>query len=135
MARQIQGIHDQCGAVELSLYSKGETCFASDMYSLDALGFPIDQVKQPKPDLLATVRYSCVYWVNHLCASSENAGQDDGLQDSGAIDNFVRKKYLYWLEALSLCRSMSDGVVSMAKLEALIEVILRLVMLCIYSIC
>ena len=41
----------------------------------------------------------------------------------------MRKKYLYWLEALSLCRGISDGVVSMAKLEALLQVILRLVML------
>ena len=40
------------------------------------------------------------------------------------VDVFVRKKYLYWLEALSLCRSMSEGVLSMAKLEALTQVIL-----------
>lgn len=34
---------------------------------------------------------------------------------------FVRKKYLYWLEALSLCRSMPEGVFAMAKLEALFQ--------------
>ena len=98
-----------------------------DMFSLEAPGFPIDQVEQSEVDPLAAVRYSCVYWVDHLCASSENARQDDDLQDGGAIDDFVRKKYLCWLEALSLCRSMSDGVVSITKLEALIEVALKLV--------
>lgn len=36
------------------------------------------------------------------------------------VDVFVRKKYLYWLEALSLCKSMSEGVLLMAKLETLI---------------
>ena len=96
-----------------------------NMFSLDTPGFLIDQVEQPEVDPLIAVRYSCVYWVDHLCASSVNARQDDDLQDGGAVDDFVRKKYLYWLEALSLCRSMSDGVVSMAKLEALIEVALN----------
>jgi hypothetical protein len=104
-----------------------------DMYNLQVPGFLIDQVKVPEPDVLAAVRYSCLYWVDHLCACSRNAGQVNDLQDGGAIDYFVRKKYLYWLEALSLCRSMSDGVVSMEKLEALIEVILRSVTLSIYS--
>jgi hypothetical protein len=33
---------------------------------------------------------------------------------------FIRKKYLYWLEALSLCRNISEGVLLMAKLEAVI---------------
>ena len=51
------------------------------------------------------------------------------------VDVFVRKKYLYWLEALSLCKSMSEGVLSMAKLEALIQVILILAMLSIYGSC
>jgi hypothetical protein len=38
------------------------------------------------------------------------------------IDMFLRKKYIFWLEALSLLRSMSEGVLSMAKLEDMIEV-------------
>jgi hypothetical protein len=106
-----------------------------DMYNLEAPGFPIDQVKQPEINPLPAVRYSCVYWAEHLCACSGNARQVNDLRDGGPIDYFVRRKYLYWLEALSLCRSMSDGVVSMVKLEALMEVILRPVTLSIYSIC
>jgi hypothetical protein len=51
------------------------------------------------------------------------------------VDVFVRKKYLYWLEALSLCKSMSEGVLSMAKLEALIQVILGPAMLSMYGSC
>jgi hypothetical protein len=98
-----------------------------DMYSLKTPGFPIDLVKPPEVDPLNAVRYSCVYWVDHLCASSGNARQDDDLRDGGAVDDFLRTKYLYWLEALSLCRRMSDGVVLMAKLDALVEVALKLV--------
>ena len=96
-----------------------------DIINLGAPGFPINRVKQPEPDPLAAARYACVYWVDHLCDSSRTAGQDNDLQDGGAVDDFVRKKYLYWLEALSLCRSMSEGVLSMAKLEGLLQVSLK----------
>jgi hypothetical protein len=93
-----------------------------DIFSLGAPGLPIDQVKQPDPDPLLLARYSCVYWVDHLldCDPTKNAADD--LKDEGSVDGFLRRNYLYWLEALSLCRSMSEGVLSMARLEALIQV-------------
>ena len=37
-----------------------------DIYSLCAPGFPIQQVEPPDRDPLATIRYSCVNWVEHL---------------------------------------------------------------------
>ena len=102
-----------------------------DIYSLRALGYPIENVEQPDPDPLATSRYSCIYWIDHLCEWNSNSYADhsidlqDDLRDGGVIDDFMRSKYLYWLEALSLCRGMSDGIISIAKLEALLQVILR----------
>jgi len=93
-----------------------------DMYSLGSPGFPIDQLTQPQPDPLAAAQYSCIYWVDHLCSSSKIAKQENSLQDGGVVDEFLRKKYIYWLEALSLLRSVSDGVLSVAKLEALLQV-------------
>jgi hypothetical protein len=100
------------------------TTLRRDMYGLLALGYPIEWVNQPEPDLLAALRYSCIYWVDHLYDWNSNSfiNHETDLQDKGIIDEFVRKKYLYWLEALSLCRSTSSGVVSMAKLEALLQV-------------
>ncbi|KAF2193435.1 hypothetical protein K469DRAFT_549877 [Zopfia rhizophila CBS 207.26] len=94
-----------------------------DIYSLGRLGYPIELVKQPDPDPLAASRYSCIYWVDHICDWNPNSSANHGvaLQDGGAVEDFVRRKYLYWLEALSLCGGMSDGVVSMAKLEALLQ--------------
>ncbi|KAI9777861.1 MAG: hypothetical protein M1839_008538 [Geoglossum umbratile] len=94
-----------------------------DMYRLIAPGFPIDQVQVPGQDPLGTTRYSCVHWVDHLCdsVSGKSMTWNDGLQDGGAVYVFLKKHYLYWLEALSLCKGMSEGVVSMAKLEALIQ--------------
>ena len=95
-----------------------------DMYSLSAPGFPISQVKLPDPDPLSSERYSCVYWIDHLlnCDPSKNA--TDHLHDDGPVDKFLRKGYLYWLEVLSLCRSLSEGMVSIARLEGLLQVIL-----------
>ncbi|KAF2200662.1 HET-domain-containing protein [Delitschia confertaspora ATCC 74209] len=76
-----------------------------DIYNLDALGYPPENVEQLDPDPLSASRYSV------------------DLQDGGAVDSFLRKQYLYWLEALSLCKSMPKGLVSMTKLESLIQLV------------
>ncbi|KAF2790690.1 WD40 repeat-like protein [Melanomma pulvis-pyrius CBS 109.77] len=89
-----------------------------DIYSLGALGYPIEQVEQPDPDPLAALRYSCIYWIDHF---HDSARKTVSLRDLDAVEVFLRKKYLNWLEALSLCKSMSKGMISMAKLEALVQ--------------
>jgi hypothetical protein len=96
-----------------------------DIYRLRAPGYPIEQVKPPDSDPLQASRYSCIYCIRHLCdsISSPDAIQTADLQDGGKVDIFVRNKFLYWLEALSLCKGMSEGLLSMAKLDALIQVI------------
>ncbi|KAK4656869.1 HNWD NOD-like receptor pc16 [Podospora pseudocomata] len=94
-----------------------------DVYGLFIPGYPIDHVRVPDPDPLATVRYSCVYWVDHLCnwQSSDDSKHPDIFQDSGIVDDFLRQHYLHWLEALSLCKSMPQGILSMAKLESILQ--------------
>jgi hypothetical protein len=93
-----------------------------NIYNLGAPGFPLDKVRPPDPDPLATVQYSCAYWIHHLrdCDPKKNANKD--LQGGGSIDIFLREKYLHWLEALSLQKRMSEGVASMLSLEDLFEV-------------
>lgn len=93
-----------------------------DIYGLVAPGYPIDQVHQPEPDPLAAMRYSCVYWVDHLsqCFPGKNASEDS--KDNGLVESFFRQDYLHWLEALSLSRSLFEGVASMVKLEYLLQV-------------
>ncbi|KAK7177557.1 Vegetative incompatibility protein HET-E-1-like protein 15 [Paraphaeosphaeria sporulosa] len=76
-----------------------------DMYSLGAPRYTIEQVVRPDPDPLENIS------TRHLI----------DLQDGGIVDEFLRQKYLYWLETLSLCKSMPKGVASMAELEALIK--------------
>jgi len=98
-----------------------------DMYNLHAPGYPIEQVKVPQPDPLASLRYSCTYWVDHLCDWNLISSEADlvDLQDKGSVDKFLRRTYLHWVETTSLCKNMSKGVVSMAKLEGLVYVILE----------
>ncbi|KAK4139205.1 uncharacterized protein C8A04DRAFT_33317, partial [Dichotomopilus funicola] len=98
------------------------TTLRRDMYGLGAPGFLIDNVRVPDPDPLATVRYSCVYWVGHLCDSVSGTGtyRDDLLQDNKAVHIFLKTKYLYWLEALSLQRAMSEGIIAIRRLEGLL---------------
>jgi hypothetical protein len=95
-----------------------------DMYSLEAPGYPIENVKLPEADPLAASRYPCIYWIDHLCDSEPKSSADSvgEVQVLRAVDEFLRKKYLYWLEGLSLCKSLGTGVVSMEKLWLLVQV-------------
>ncbi|GFF24791.1 phosphotransferase enzyme family [Aspergillus udagawae] len=72
-----------------------------DVYSLHNPGLPIDKVKRLKPDPLGTVQYSCIYWVDHLHDARHIAAAKRP-QVCWKINGFLREKYLYWLEALSL---------------------------------
>jgi hypothetical protein len=106
-----------------------------DMYDLEAPGLPIEDVIQPDPDPLAVSRYPCVYWIDHLHDSRRDSRADSisDLQVTSAVDGFLRKKYIYWLEALSLCKSVEKGVVSITKLWSLVQVC-RAQSGCLYSI-
>lgn len=62
-----------------------------DMYSLGKLGFSIDEAETPNPDPLATVRYSCVYWIDYPYDSNPKS-RADGVGDlkvGGAIYEFL----------------------------------------------
>jgi len=66
-----------------------------DMYELQAPGFPIDQVGPLDLDQLATARYSCLYWVDHLLDSDTRGNTSSDLKDGGSVDIFLRQSYLY----------------------------------------
>jgi hypothetical protein len=92
-----------------------------DVYHLRHPGFPIAKVTTPRLDPLAPIRYACVYWVDHLC-EVKSCHNKIGLYDNGTIDIFLRKHFLHWLEALSLLKGISDGVLAIAKLIGLLTV-------------
>ncbi|KAL8396643.1 hypothetical protein RB594_003634 [Gaeumannomyces avenae] len=48
------------------------------------------------------------------------------LRDNSDVHNFLQQYFLYWIEALSLCGAISDGVLAVARLERLLKASLQL---------
>lgn len=92
-----------------------------NIYTLQHPGFCITDVHPPLEDPLASIQYACVYWVDHL---HEMGSSHNGmfLHDNGSVDVFLKKHLLHWLEALSLMKSMSNGVSAISKLLSLVTV-------------
>ncbi|KAJ5939665.1 hypothetical protein N7466_002799 [Penicillium verhagenii] len=82
-----------------------------DIYNLQDPGYSINEVECSRAGLLDSVKYSCIYWVDHLVVSGP------GEQELKLIDMFLQRDYLHWIEAMSLLRCMSVGVSSMMRLE------------------
>ncbi|KZL75752.1 beta transducin-like protein HET-D2Y [Colletotrichum tofieldiae] len=93
-----------------------------DMYNLRSPGFSIERVEPPDPNPLAPAGYSCVYWVNHWADSYTVQNQHGGgLYDSRLVFAFLEHHFLHWLEALSLLRGATDGILQMSKLAYLAQ--------------
>jgi NACHT domain len=94
-----------------------------NMYGLRQLGISIDLAKPPHPDPLAPLRYPCVYWASHFHEAYRNRVPcRSDLTDGGKIHFFLQKHFLYWLEALSLMKSMSSSVETISTLLTLLKV-------------
>jgi hypothetical protein len=95
-----------------------------DMYGLEAPGLSIDDIGPLTSGPLAASRYQCIYWIDHLRDSRSKSGANSAkdAQVVAVVREFVEKKYLYWLEALSLCKSMAKGVTSITRLWLLVQV-------------
>ncbi|KAF2007834.1 WD40 repeat-like protein [Amniculicola lignicola CBS 123094] len=106
-----------------SLQVMSSAALHRDMYDLRRPGCFIEEVKLPDSDPLAALRYTCTYWIDHLCDCNFDGMPEAQahLQKGGAVEVFLSTKYLYWLEALSLCQAMSKGVMSMAQLAGLAQ--------------
>jgi hypothetical protein len=50
------------------------------------------------------------------------ASKVNSLRARRVVVDFLKKKYIYWLEGLSLCKSVGKGVVSMEKLRLPVQV-------------
>lgn len=85
-----------------------------DIYELHTPGFSIDHVTPPNPDPLLTVSYPCLHWVDHL------RDCDPTPEDLQVVEKFLHRSYLHWVEALSLLKSIPDGIRCTTKLENLL---------------
>jgi hypothetical protein len=116
-----EAVHQMIFSRSLAILSE---TLCRDMYSLEAPGYPIENVQLSEADSLAVIRYPCISWIDHLCDSEPNsrANRAGSLQVLGAVDEFLREKFLYWLEGLSLCKSVGRGVILIEKLLSLVQV-------------
>jgi hypothetical protein len=111
----------QCRILSRSLQAMSDT-LRRDMCDLRDPGWSIGQIGLINLDPLAKIRYACIYWIEHLCEIDGSLYSQVGLCDKGTINLFLNKHLLHWLEALSLMRSMSSGVVMIRKLEDMVAV-------------
>ncbi|KAL7793983.1 WD40-repeat-containing domain protein [Trichoderma afarasin] len=93
-----------------------------NIYSID-FGFRPEYLDtQPvHPDPLTAVRYSCIFWADHLCQNSNNPECKEALTDDGVVLSFLKTSFLRWLECLSLSRSLSAGVKSIRELQQVVS--------------
>ncbi|KAL2887982.1 Vegetative incompatibility protein HET-E-1 [Ceratocystis lukuohia] len=90
---------------------------AHQHHMIFAPGHLIDEDSTSDPDPLAAIRYSCIFWIDHLHDLSATALSSE----NDRILVFFEKKYLYWLEALSLLHSIYTGVKGMGRLETYLQ--------------
>ena len=94
-----------------------------DIYNLQDPGSMVKNVPDPDPDPLGLIRYSCVFWVDHLCkADDRSLDHSKELSDDGAIFAFLREHFLHWLESLGHINKLSDGILSIRKLLHKVQV-------------
>lgn len=93
-----------------------------DIFDIGSPGIPAIEISTPSPNPLAAAEYACVYWVDHLQKSQCEGEYELALNDERRLKKFLQKRYLHWLEALSILRSVSGGIQAMQRLEILIKV-------------
>lgn len=114
------------GAEHYTIFSRSLSVISKtlrrNIYNIQSPGFLISYVRKPEPDPLAAAHYSCVYWIDHLedCSFFKNASTN--LQEGGSVDIFLQKSFLYWVEALSLIRSLPQGISAMLQLDSFLQV-------------
>ncbi|KAJ2971141.1 hypothetical protein NUW58_g9501 [Xylaria curta] len=92
------------------------TTLHRNIYNLRRPGLLIGEIKALDPDLLAAIRYSCVHWISYFCDTYSNSRPE-----VKTIGQFLREKFLYWLETLGLIQHMGDVILSITRLENLLK--------------
>ncbi|KAH6976720.1 hypothetical protein EDB80DRAFT_899880 [Ilyonectria destructans] len=110
-----------------------------DMYELVHPGTLIHEVmgRQPEPNPLLEVGYSCTYWIDHVCEADRGdlqsyrrswlvnafkqhfAPSKKSTRMHDSIETFFQRHFLHWLEALSLLGVVTNGVLSLIRFRKL----------------
>jgi hypothetical protein len=100
-------IHDTMCERSLAALLKG---LKSNAYNL-LPGSRISDVVVPEKDHLASLAYSCEYWVESLCKGTGHPS------DIGSAFAFLKVHFLHWLESLSLLGKLPKAITSIRNLQ------------------
>jgi hypothetical protein len=92
-----------------------------NIYDLPHWGVESKDIRPPASDRLAPLRYSCLFWVDHLC-DGQSSESKNNLWDKVTV--FLKEHFLHWLESLSLLGKFPEGVLSIRKLLRVVQVCL-----------
>ncbi|KAI1055560.1 hypothetical protein LB506_011457 [Fusarium annulatum] len=82
-----------------------------DIYGLVYPGVSLEEAlrNRPDPDPLENIKYSCVFWADHMQEAHKLSLQGEENRDIFGFDtvyDFINEKFLFWLEALILCQNL-----------------------------
>lgn len=83
-----------------------------DIYSLCHPGVSIENIHRPISDPLASIRYSCVFWMTHFVLAQPCSAENE-------VDGFLRVHFLHWFEALGLIRNAPTCLYALRDLVTL----------------
>ncbi|KAK0623691.1 quinon protein alcohol dehydrogenase-like superfamily [Immersiella caudata] len=112
----IAAAHHAMSSTSLQLMSQ---TLCRNIYGLSDLGVanPVMPLRQ---DPLAGLGYSCIYWADHACDASVDRKYDE-LSDDGLVFNFLKSRFLHWLESFSLLGKFPRGAASVKTLLDRVE--------------
>lgn len=118
----VDGVNPHYTMVSRALHVMS-TDLKRDMYCLKAPDSRADTVQPPIPDTLAPLRYSCLYWGDHLneLRAANSTLYNRVASAEGPLQRFLTTAFLYWIEAISLCNNLGKGIAMMAQLHGHLE--------------
>ena len=84
-------------------------------------GTKIDTVERSEVEKFISedLQYACRYWIQHLRRIRAQLFRDKQIQEQ--VYEFLKNKFLYWLEAVSLMGELAACIRELIYLEALIN--------------
>ncbi|KAF5694806.1 heterokaryon incompatibility protein het-E-1 [Fusarium denticulatum] len=95
-----------------------------DIYGLVHPGVSLKEALRncPNPDPLENIKYSCVFWADHMQEAyklSIQAEENSDISGMDTVHDFINEKFLFWLEALVLCQNLPAALKALVFLRDL----------------
>ena len=93
-------------------------CLKQGICGIDSPGELAATIETSQVDnrLSAEIQYACLHWIRHTQKSGAQ------LQDNDKVHLFLQRHLLHWLEALSLMRKLSEGILAIISLDSAVVV-------------